>query len=241
MSEGWIKLHRKLQDNALWGSETFTRGQAWVDLILLANHKDGFIYVRDHRIDLKRGDVGWSQNKLADRWSWSRTKVRSFLDMLEKEQQIEQVKSRSYTVIRLKNYKEYQKNDTEKTTEKQEEDNRKTREKQQKDTNKNVKNDKNEKKDYVQFVDLWNEVNDCNLRVTDKKRESIRARLSTFSEEEIKTAIRNRSKDEWINGEGQKFKGNWDSFWRNDEKVERYLLKNSSNGLDNNLRRKHSV
>lgn len=81
------------------------------------------------------------------------------------------------------------------------------------------------KVNYVQFVDYWNEVNDCNLRVTDKKRESIRARLRTYSEEEIKQSILNRSKDDWINGEGEKYKTDWMSFWRNDEKVERYLHK----------------
>lgn len=229
---GRIKLHRKLLDNDLWGSEPFTRGQAWVDLILLANHKPGYIYVRDHKINLKRGDVGWSQNRLSERWSWSRTKVRGFLDMLEKEHQVKQIKSKSYTVIRLINYKDYQRNEDKKTTGKQQKDNSSTTEKQQKDTNNNDKNVKNVKEDtinYVQFVDFWNEVNDCNLRVTDNKREQIRARLRTFSEEEIKASIRNRSKDEWINGEGLKYKTDWVSFWRNDEKIERYL---HSNGRD---------
>ena len=81
---------------------------------------------------------------------------------------------------------------------------------------------------YVQFVDLWNDVNDCNLRITDKKREQIRARLRTYSEDELKTSIRNRSEDDWINGEGKKYKTNWDSFWRNDEKPERYLTQNEN-------------
>lgn len=145
MSTGWIKLHRKLQDNPLWSSEPFTRGQAWVDLILLANHEAGYIYVRDHRIDLKRGDVGWSQNRLSNRWQWSRTKVRKFLSDLEKEQQVKQIKSKSYTIIRLINYKDYQKKEDKKTTEEQEENKSSTTEEQQKDTNKNEKNVKNEK------------------------------------------------------------------------------------------------
>jgi len=89
-----------------------------------------------------------------------------------------------------------------------------------------------EKNNYVQFVDLWNQVNDCNLRVTDNKREQIRARLRTYSEDELKTSIRNRSKDDWINGEGKKYKTDWNSFWRNDEKPERYLNKETSTVLD---------
>jgi phage replication O-like protein O len=76
---------------------------------------------------------------------------------------------------------------------------------------------------YTKYVDLWNEVNGTDLRITNNKRKQIKARLKTFSEQEIINSIKNRSVDQWINGDGKKFKGNWDSFWRNDEKVERYL------------------
>lgn len=145
MSQGWISLHRKLQNNPLWSSEPFTRGQAWVDLLLLANHEEGYIYVRDHKIDLKRGDVGWSQNRLSERWQWSRTKIRKFLNDLEKEQQIKQLKSKSYTVIRLINYNDYQQKE-------QQKDKRKTRERQQKDTNNNVNNENNEKNIYSDLI-----------------------------------------------------------------------------------------
>ena len=79
--------------------------------------------------------------------------------------------------------------------------------------------------DYSGWVDFWNDTNDAKCRVTDKKRKQIRQRLKTYSEEEIKTAIRNRSKDDWINGDGLKHKTNWSTFWRNDEKPERYLNK----------------
>lgn len=102
---------------------------------------------------------------------------------------------------------------------------------------KKVNENKEKEINYVQFVDLWNRVNDCSLRITDNKRKQVRARLDRFSETEIKESIINRSKDEWINGEGFKYKSNWDSFWRNDEKVERYLnVKKSLKGDNNKLR-----
>lgn len=141
MSEGWISLHRKIQDNPIWTKEKFTRGQAWVDLILLANHKRGYIYVRDHKIEVKRGQVGWSQRELSKRWKWSRTKVRKFLGDLEKEQQVKQHKSNSYTIITLINYDKYQQ---EKPQYIPQESHRKTTGKPQKDTNNNVNNDNNE-------------------------------------------------------------------------------------------------
>ena len=143
MSDGWIKLHRKLSDNPLWYSEPFTRGQAWVDLLLLANHEDGFFYLRDHKITVLRGQVGWSILKLATRWKWSRSKATKFLNDLEKEQQVKQLQSHSTTVITIINYESYQKKEQQVE---QQKSNRKTTEKQQEDTNKNDKNYKNDKK-----------------------------------------------------------------------------------------------
>lgn len=80
---GWVLLHRQIQNNPLWTAEKFSRGQAWVDLLLLANHKPGFYYLRDHKINLERGQIGWSFNNLAARWKWSRTKVKNFIKDLE--------------------------------------------------------------------------------------------------------------------------------------------------------------
>jgi hypothetical protein len=144
---GWIKLHRQILDNPIWSAEKFTRGQAWVDLILLANHDDNYIYLRDHKIMVKRGQVGWSENTLSARWKWSRTKTKNFLKMLELEQQVSVQKSHSMSIITLINYNGFQGKE-------QLESNRKATEKQQKSTNKNVKNEKNDKK-RVLFDTFW--------------------------------------------------------------------------------------
>lgn len=180
MDNGWIKLHRKISDNPIWKAEPFSRGQAWVDLILLANHKDGVIFVRDHRIEIARGDVGYSQNALSSRWKWSRTKVVNFLKMLEIEQQIKQLKSHSYTVIRLINYDDYQQ-------EKQQESIRKATEKQQKDTNKKGKNEKNEKNmSAYPFESFWD---DYAKKIDRKRAESLYAKINEADRLAIKSHI----------------------------------------------------
>lgn len=147
--DGWIKLHRQLQENSLWTSEPFTRGQAWVDLILLANHKYGYFYLRNHKIEVKRGQVGWSILKLAERWSWSRSKVNKFLKDLEKEQQVKQQQSKSTTIITLVNYEEYQKKEQQPE---QQQDNRRATGEQQEDTNKKKEENVNNYK-YNKFYD----------------------------------------------------------------------------------------
>lgn len=134
--EGWIKIYRKLGNSKFWLSEKFTRSQAWVDLLLLANHKEGMIIVRGNIIKIKRGQVGWSEVRLAKRWKWGRTRVRNFIKYLKNEQQIEQHKNFKSSIITILKYEEYQKTNSK-------ENSRRTADEQQTNTNKNVKNDKN--------------------------------------------------------------------------------------------------
>lgn len=165
--EGWIKLHRSLLESDVWVCEPFSRGQAWVDLLLLANHKDSFFYKRGNKIDVKRGQLGRSSVELSDRWSWSRSKVNKFLKDLEKEQQIKVIKTSVTQIVTIINYDEFQQK--EQQTE-QQKDSRRAAEEQQKDTYKNVNNDNNEKKlniDASQIkkleVDLMSEVQQKNI------------------------------------------------------------------------------
>jgi len=85
---GWLKLHRALSDHHIWNSEKYSVGQAWVDLLMLAQWKPGRILKRGIWVDLEPGQVGWSQESLTKRWKWSRGKVRRFLKSLEETQQI---------------------------------------------------------------------------------------------------------------------------------------------------------
>lgn len=133
--KGWIKLYRQLSDNEIWLSEKFTDGQAWVDLLLLANHKNGFIKVRGIRIDILAGQCGYSVVSLAKRWKWSRGKVIRFLEFLVKENMIKivQQNNKLSTIISIINYTNYQYVGTTNDT----------TDGQQTDTNKNDKNEKN--------------------------------------------------------------------------------------------------
>ena len=152
MNRGWIKLYRKLSDNKLWTSEPFTRGQAWADMLMLANHKEDFFYVRGNRVTVQRGQLGWSQLGLAKRWSWSRGKVKRFLNELEIDQQIIQQNNFISSLITITNYEYYQGDDQQII---QQTDSERTADGQQTDTNKNVKKEKNDKKttkDSVCFI-----------------------------------------------------------------------------------------
>jgi hypothetical protein len=129
MEQGFIILQRKISENWLWLSEPFSKAQAWVDLLLLANHAEGSFFIRGVKVIIKRGQVGKSEENLSQRWKWSRGKVRTFLKLLETEQQIKQLRSPILNVIEIINYNLYQKMDNKKNS-------KTTTERQQKDTNK---------------------------------------------------------------------------------------------------------
>lgn len=106
--DGWVKFHRKLISSDLWLSEEFTRGQAWLDLVALAQYKKGFIRVRGIRIELERGEVGYSLLQLSKRWHWSRSKTRRFINELKMDQQIDiKTDINVCTVITILNYDFY--------------------------------------------------------------------------------------------------------------------------------------
>lgn len=108
---GYFSISRKLTESPLWLSEKFTKAQAWVDLISLARYEenDSYFYVRGIKVNVSIGQLAFTESKLADRWKWSRNKVRAFLATLEKMGNIEQQKNNVITLISIVNYIKYQK------------------------------------------------------------------------------------------------------------------------------------
>jgi DNA-binding transcriptional regulator YhcF (GntR family) len=140
--EGWISLHRKIQKHWLWDDKPFSKGQAWIDIIMMVNHEDGKAYFRDSVYEVKRGQRITSELQLAERWGWSRNKVRNFLNTLEKEQMLKVKKDKRKTVLEVVNYNAYQDNKTTKGT--TESTSVRTTEGQQKDINNNDNNENKE-------------------------------------------------------------------------------------------------
>ena len=112
MSGGWIKLNRTLLDHPLWKGERFTKGQAWVDLLMLANHKPNFFVVRGNTVNVDRGQLGMSQRNLAARWGWHTKTTKSYISMLEKESMITLQATSLTSIITICNYDSFQKNES---------------------------------------------------------------------------------------------------------------------------------
>lgn len=105
---GWIKLYRQLQDCPIWYGERFSKGQAWVDLLMLANHSDKKIMFNGEFITIQRGQYLTSMVKLSEKWKWNRKTVSSFLKLLENDNMITKVTDNTKTLITIVNYGIYQ-------------------------------------------------------------------------------------------------------------------------------------
>jgi len=106
--EGWIKLHRQIEENEFWFSEKFTRAQAWIDILLLARHKSGLATIRGVDIHLNPGQLCYSQKSLAKRWKWNVKTVNKFLSALKKREMVDTRKTNITTIITIKKWFLYQ-------------------------------------------------------------------------------------------------------------------------------------
>lgn len=106
---GYIKIDRKLLDSPLWADKPFAEGQAWIDLLLLADYETKCKKWKGATTVFKRGSVNTSMQLLAERWGWSRSRTRTFMDKLINAERISiETHNRQRTVITILKYDVYQ-------------------------------------------------------------------------------------------------------------------------------------
>lgn len=138
--EGWISIHRKIKENWVWEDKPFSKGQAWIDLLLSANHREGKVLFGNQIIEVPAGSFITSEVKLSKQWGWGRKKVRQFLEMLEDEKMLVKNSTTKYTTVTIVNYGLYQIQEQQKV---QQRNNKGTTKEQQRNTNNNDNNDNN--------------------------------------------------------------------------------------------------
>lgn len=109
MAEGFIKLHRSIKDCWIWqDTEPFSKRDAWIDLLLLANYTEKKILIDGKLITISAGQFHTSILKLSERWKWDRKKTRKFLDVLEADQMIATNRTAHGTTLTIVNWDKYQ-------------------------------------------------------------------------------------------------------------------------------------
>lgn len=106
---GYVAIFRQIFNHWLWHEKPFSKGQAWIDLLLLANHSNHKKPKGDKIVTYYRGDVNRSVLFLADRWGWDRKTVKRFLRVLEADNMIVVKGTTQGTTITIVNYDFWQK------------------------------------------------------------------------------------------------------------------------------------
>lgn len=112
----YIYLDRGILDHWTYKDKPFNRSMAWIDLLLIANHKTYTTMWKGKKTTFKRGDVNLSLTELSKRWGWSRGKTRRFILSLEMDGMVNAKRTADGTVITLVKYDDFQNKRTGKRT-----------------------------------------------------------------------------------------------------------------------------
>ena len=148
--QGYIKLYRDVRDHWIWNDRPFSRGQAWIDLIMLVNHEDRKFMFMGSLTTVKKGSKITSLRQLSERWGWSKDKVAHFLDVLEEDGMLTQLRDSKKTLISVINYDFYQdRDDSKKTPKRQSKDTEKTQTGRSSDADRNKQDIKEDIKEDI--------------------------------------------------------------------------------------------
>ena len=106
--KGYIKIYRDIREHWIWEDKPFDKARAWIDLIMIANHEPRTILFDGILMTINRGQHMTSLMALSERWGWTRSKVKRFLDVLKAEHMINTKRNRHGTLITIVNYGIYQ-------------------------------------------------------------------------------------------------------------------------------------
>ncbi len=103
---GWIKLHRKLLENAIFYKADYY--QVWSYILLKVNFEDNqFIWNNEKKL-VEKGSGIFSQKKMAEVFGFDISKISRILKFLENENQIQIKTTNKFTEIKVLNWIEYQ-------------------------------------------------------------------------------------------------------------------------------------
>jgi len=219
MENGFISLDRKIIHWEWYKNKTTFA--LFIHLLLTVNWEDG----RFEGNEIKRGSCATSLESLAKGSHLSIQNVRTAIKHLKSTGEVTEQIFTKYRIITVSKYNEYQ--TANRVSNKQLTNNQQT-------TNNNITSKQVNKNNNdttltvaVDLLNYFNEICSTNLKMTPNKRKQINARLKVFSIDEIKRAILKRSLNPWHQGsnpDSKKWFKDWDSLFRNDDKIENALI-----------------
>ena len=200
--EGYIYLDRSLCDHWLYADKPFDKARAWIDLIFLAHHKTHTRMFLGKPKTYKRGDVDRSISSLADRWGWSRQKVRRFLNQLVDDGMVQVNATTNDTTITIVKYGDFQNKRTTNDTTNDTTDVTTERTSDVTTDDTHTRNDKGMKRNDKEIKHTFGVYQ--NVKLTDRQLSKL---ISDYDESTINSAI--KFLDEYIQEKGYKSKDHY--------------------------------
>ncbi len=107
-SKGWVKLDRNLLEHPLWKDKPFSKGQAWIDILLNVHWKNSTDRVGGKKKRSKAGQCWTTLGALSARWGWPKESVRRFLHRLECDGSVSLYVTADGTRLTVGNWASYQ-------------------------------------------------------------------------------------------------------------------------------------
>jgi hypothetical protein len=105
---GWVKMHRSIRKH--WIHKRADYFKAWIDMIIVVNHKDNKELINGKIVECKRGESLYSLSSwvkiFGDKWTIQ--KVRTFFNLLESDNMICRSDIKKTTRLTIVNYNTYQ-------------------------------------------------------------------------------------------------------------------------------------
>jgi len=106
MTDGWIKLHRKIFDNPIWQNEKALK--IWIWCLLKANHKQNHILFSRQQIPIKKGQFIFGRKKASQQLKIPETTIYFWINYLKVNSYIDIKSTNKYSIITILNWNEYQ-------------------------------------------------------------------------------------------------------------------------------------
>jgi len=107
INKGYISLFRKIQDHWIWDDKPVSKGQAWVDMLLWASHRDREVPITDGFVQIKTGEFIRTLRQMGEAWGWSKNKVSHFLKQGQDSGMITIKTGTKATHVSIINYESY--------------------------------------------------------------------------------------------------------------------------------------
>lgn len=203
---GWIKLHREINSHWIWSNSDYFKW--WIDILLEVNHTQAKVLIKGKVYNCGRGEKLYSLDTWASRWGTNKSKVKRFLEMLQKDEMICVKNETQTTRITICKYDDYQENENKSETQVKRKRNasetqvksiqeRKER-KEYKEEDPSVVSEKPQI-DFDKLLSFFNETTGKNVRVVnDKTKRQFNARLKEgYTKADIFNAIKNCYNDDY--------------------------------------------